>query len=820
MAMLANLIPAQNQKDLWVPRPASVRLTPLLDWGGGPVTAMITVGNIAYGMYASSQFAGKDRPFAYNMATGSFLSISGLSASNLPTSQSTTGDWTPPTVAQVGSRIVFTHPGFPGGPTNSPFYNVLQANTHSNTTLDGITPVVFPFLQVGMQVIGPGINAGTTIAAISQPIVYATATGTSGNNFFTVTSATGIAIGQTAAGPGIPIGSLITAVAGTTITIGANLTANLSSTLITFTGSIVTLSQTATATANAVGMTVVAAMAIKFGWLDLSGFSLSTQGNTALGVPYITGNPTIAGLQPGMNISGPNIPANTTITGFNSVVVSGTCTFSSGSNSVSLNAVAGNGQPAVGMTVAGAGIPSGTVVVAVSGTGNVNCTLNNNTTAGGPATLTFSGAIIGLSQAATGPATATGQTFSISAGSQSAPLWGAGDTNINGLAAVPIFVAQFSGRAYYGVNTTSPNIGGVTASDSGIACQVTNATQIITFNDGLFVTAGMGLALFNQLGGIIQSLMVFQDDSNIRQITGDFALGNWSQNSLLTATGTGSPNAIASTPRGILFIASDGMRLIDFDARVSDPIGADGDGLILPFTNAVTPTRMQGDYNENIYRLTVTWQPPASVALVWGTAVRTDEFWFHLPKSISAPIEQGRWSGPHPSTMDQLAPWGARSSFLIAPMGDRGFLDRGDVIPTTSSVYFEFGAPMSWTMTTPLLPDDEEMMMNAVGRSSIFSLVPSTTQLLASATDDHGNLLAQGYVWEGPTSTLRHLRVGWDQGFEFRQAQFSITGQSAATIQLGTMAHTFQRLGKSQADFPIEFVLGQSILGGPDVLGP
>lgn len=809
-SLLANLMPLQNQVDAFISRPAAQQVVVLPDYAGGGLTGLLSVGNNLYGMYASAAFPGHDRPFAYNMATGVFATISGMSAANLPTSQPTTGDWTPPTLDQVGTRVVFTHPGFPGGTDNAPYYNAFFVNTHSGSAiLDGINSLLFPFLMAGMKISGPGIPANTTISAVSSPTVFTTASGASGGSTITVASAAGIANGQLASGPGIPSLTTVTNVSGTTITLSQNLTANLSSTLVTFSGAVVVISANATASANQVALSVVSSVAQKFGWLDLSGFSLSTQVDTTSGLPVLTGNPTIAGVQPGMTVSGAGIPANTVVTATDNVVVTTACSFSSGSAVVTITGGANNGAITVGQTVAGAGIMTGTQVVAVN---SPNITLSQNTTGAGPATLTFSGAIILLSNNAT--ATMNGITVSIVGGTTGAPQWGAGDTNINPLPSVPIFVRQFFNRAYFGVNTASPPTSGVVASDPAIACQVSQlGAQSITFADTVPVTAAQGLALFNQLGGIVQSLMVFQGASNIRQITGDPALGNWSQNSLLTATGTLAPNSIAPTPKGLMFVAPDGLRMIDFDARVSDPIGVRGKGIVVPFANSVTPSRMSAAYNENVYRITVTWQPPVMMQIIYGSALRTDEFWFHF--------DVGKFSGPHTCTTNQVEPWQQNNSFIGDLQGGGGFLWRSDTYQSAASGYVENGAPLTFTLRTVLLPDDESMNANRLTESGVFSSMSPSTQWLASAIDDQGVTLDQAYIWLGPTVTQAQLPIYWENPIEFRQMFLQITGNCEPQTMIGTIGLRYQKLRYQFVYRPSqEFILGQDVIGGPGVLGP
>src|SRR5262249_45616377 len=127
--------------------------------------------------------------------------------------------------------------------------------------------------------------------------------------------------------------------------------------------------------------------------------------------------------------------------------------------------------------------------------------------------------------------------------------------------------------------------------------------QIITFDDQQKLTALAQLPLNNQLGGIIQGLLVFKGTAQTYQVTGDSAAGNLAKNSLNIATGTNSPLSIAVTPKGIAFAAPDGLRMVDFNAQISDPIGWDGQGKTLPFINMGVPSRSVGASNGTIYRI-------------------------------------------------------------------------------------------------------------------------------------------------------------------------------------------------------------------------
>lgn len=97
-------------------RPAAIDTYDFSDiTGAGVVSVAAVVGDIAYGMIASTVTMGYDQPFAYNLVTNMLLTVTGTQDNTtLPATQSTSGDWIPPTMAMVGVLLYVTHPGFPG----------------------------------------------------------------------------------------------------------------------------------------------------------------------------------------------------------------------------------------------------------------------------------------------------------------------------------------------------------------------------------------------------------------------------------------------------------------------------------------------------------------------------------------------------------------------------------------------------------------------------------------------------------------------------------------------------------------------------------
>ena len=127
MLSCSNLMPSITTPGMFIPRPAAFKAIDFILGGftsPGYVSCMLQVGTRVWGMIASGRNAGYDEPFCYDLATSSFITISGITAGNTPLSPATSGAWVPPTICAVGSYIVFTHPGYNGVGSN--FYGVIS----------------------------------------------------------------------------------------------------------------------------------------------------------------------------------------------------------------------------------------------------------------------------------------------------------------------------------------------------------------------------------------------------------------------------------------------------------------------------------------------------------------------------------------------------------------------------------------------------------------------------------------------------------------------------------------------------------------------
>jgi hypothetical protein len=436
--------------------------------------------------------------------------------------------------------------------------------------------------------------------------------------------------------------------------------------------------------------------------------------------------------------------------------------------------------------------------VTVSGVTNANTPLSPSTTG---AWTPPSMALIGTKVVVTHPGfTGAGNVYIgvMDISNPSAPSWSG--TNLTGaitFTTPPSWVAQFNQRAYYIINppTGQPS---VVFSDSLNPTNVTNANQALTFGDSQHLTCAAGLALFNQLGGIVQSLMVFKQATNIFQITGDPTTSNLTVNSLNVATGTLAPLSVTNTSKGLMFVAPDGLRSIDFYARVSDPIGVDGSGVNVPFIFAVVPSRIQASCNTNVMRISV--QNGAAV----GSP--TQDFWLDMSRQ--------KWSGPHTFPASMIANW--NNTFIIAPTGVTGSLWQSDVVQSSTSTFVENGTQLTWQWRTSMLPDDpsgdmsENCMIETTVKMALSSSVPVITAFAQNQNDtilDTVTVTSSGgptiwgaftwgaALWQGQLQSLFPRQLQWTQPLVFQRLSIQLQGMSATGIKIGDMHARYQKLG-------------------------
>lgn len=237
MASLSNLVPAPSTNFVWQPRPPAQLLTSFSGLSSpGFVSGMLRIGNRIYGMIASSLNSGKDQPFVYEILTNTFVSVSGITSANTPVSPATSGDWTPPVIFQAGSRIIVTHPGFPGGTVKFGWFDIsgLSTTAVADETINSAVLTGAPNIlgiQPGLAITGTGVPASTSVVLAANAFTAISFTANSHTNFTldNVSPGTGsMRAGFAIVGPGIPPGTTITSIqSGTSLTLSQDATSSV-----------------------------------------------------------------------------------------------------------------------------------------------------------------------------------------------------------------------------------------------------------------------------------------------------------------------------------------------------------------------------------------------------------------------------------------------------------------------------------------------------------------------------------------------------------------------------------------------------------------
>lgn len=382
-----------------------------------------------------------------------------------------------------------------------------------------------------------------------------------------------------------------------------------------------------------------------------------------------------------------------------------------------------------------------------------------------------------------------------------APVWHGGNTLTTLLPSPPTAVKQFFNRAYFIVNP--PGAQPAAYLTDVLTLTITDPTHIITFGDNVMLTAIGALPLNSQLtGGVIQSLIIFKGAAQMWQITGDVALTSnpLNVNSMNVATGTLAPNTICPTSKGLAFVAPDGLRVIQFNGTITDPVGDAGSGITVPFVYSVEPSRMVAAAGGRVLRLSVQN----------GNAPGTpnQEYWYDIPR--------GCWSGPHSFPASQIKPY--NNTFIMAPIGVNAKLFQSDTAQSTISTYTENGAQMAFNWTTSMLPDNNQMSEIAMVETTLYMALTAGNPIQCSAVDqnaailDSVNVLSTGSgtiwgafiwgqaLWQGAQNALYPRQLKWHIPIVFRRLSIMAQGLCAAGFKIGQLQLRYQILGYLQED--------------------
>jgi hypothetical protein len=368
------------------------------------------------------------------------------------------------------------------------------------------------------------------------------------------------------------------------------------------------------------------------------------------------------------------------------------------------------------------------------------------------------------------------------------PVWNSGNTGVNPLPAVPTAVSQFNNRAWF-------TVGSAVNFTDALTTNISDATHVLNIGDSISITAMAPQPLVTSVQGIIQSLIVFKPNV-VAMITGDATTGDLSVNIISSSIGSSAPRAMAATPKGVMFMAHDGIRTIGHDGTLGDPYP----DLKTPFIFALTPSRASAAYNKNIFRI--------SVQNGHANGSPIEEYWFDLAMN--------GWTGPHSFVQDMAYPYG--DTFVAFTHTEAPGLFSSDVVQSGSSIFTENSSPMSFLLRTAPLADDGGLYEGSAVLSVIDMQLPPISQRYTFVASDVDNgvlsvavvatnslgALWNGFSWGSQSWTatsygLERYNIPWTTPLVFSRVVLQATGASAQGFKIGKLTIGHQRLNYVRA---------------------
>lgn len=439
---------------------------------------------------------------------------------------------------------------------------------------------------------------------------------------------------------------------------------------------------------------------------------------------------------------------------------------------------------------------------------NAFVTVSGVTSANVPATLPTTGDWIPPTMDSVGPfIVVTHQGFQganvigwFDVSNLAAPAWTAGNTTTNALPSKPIWVAQFFGRAYFGIGNN------VYFTDSlALSISNPNFAAVLTIDDKSSTTGAAGLPMGQTSGAILQSLLVFKQ-SSVWQISGDIAVTNQplSLNRLVSNVGCVAPRTIQSTPMGVLFIANDGPRYVNLAGslnylQVRNGVTPD---IVAPFATATNPSRMVGAYSNGIYRVCLDGNISR-----WDSNYTNQDYWYDF-------IFQ-RWTGPH--TFDYHCAVGVSNVFYISSNIKPGQLFSSEVTDDSNTVYQDATTDYLCEFVSTAI-EGAPMTMSAVVESTIeLGGAGLGTVYYISMYDDENNNLSPatiklyeinplwGFVkwgqfqWRSAMINGQVFTIPWVNPVVFKKMILSIRVNAAPNVSIQNSFFRVQQLGYTNA---------------------
>jgi hypothetical protein len=349
---------------------------------------------------------------------------------------------------------------------------------------------------------------------------------------------------------------------------------------------------------------------------------------------------------------------------------------------------------------------------------------------------------------------------------------------------VPTFVAQYYNRAWFACKNYAYY------SDVLVPLNINNASQFLTLGDSSIITAMSNQSSDTTTGGQSQSLTILKANI-IYQITGDAALNNLLNTPLRGAVGTIAPNTVANTPLGTMFMAVDGLRVVDSSGSISEPVS----GIQLPFIFALYPTRASASYNNNVYRISVY------NGNISGAPFQ--EFFYHL--------DLQKFSGPH--TFPSHVSTAYSGSFLVSVNGLLGVW-KSDVVQSLTSTFVENGSQLTFTWQTLPYIDTSMSMKNVFETTVDLAFQGTAANVNALVLDSQSNILNSAVIvptigvgaiwgsflwgfanWGAASTGFKRYTINWSAPVITEKFCFMLAGTSNEGFKIGDVWTMIENLG-------------------------
>src|SRR6185437_14186858 len=198
-------------------------------------------------------------------------------------------------------------------------------------------------------------------------------------------------------------------------------------------------------------------------------------------------------------------------------------------------------------------------------------------------------------------------------------------------------------------------------------------------------------------------------------------------NYISLTVGTDAPRSLAQSPFGLYFTSTGGPYFIDLLGTLralTHSLQELEPDIVVPFENAITPSRWAASYNSTVYRV-------CGQTIVQGRQ-STNDYWFDEHKR--------RWTGPHTFPYDCASAQGGY--FVLSSAQFPGLLIKSLPTQPLLPIITDLDTTFSISLKSSTFPKTDWMAMKQVAESQIeLAAEECLVNFTLTAQDEQGNPL-------------------------------------------------------------------------------